>query len=383
MVEQSNNNIININPSSSRSSSSPTETCTIGLMSEELSLPRSLFKKSSQTVNNITKISLTSFKLKRSANPFPQRTEIDLNTVLETDSGSLTLISCVTNEYFATLFLTKDSLPIIKITVYQFKQDQICDHWHGELTLYANGKGKHVAIDIDKNYEKPELEGLLMNDGETLFLHIKLDFSSCSHFLFKKDGNNTTSNWIHQSRKGWEFRCEDYHLSDDEKYLYVICHEERGHQRKNNFIVKAFPIANMNMAIKKWKVECNYMMTDIKLLYPKYFNEPLYIAIKTVDHVKIQDLNNNVSSTLPIISSSQNIWISKYGKHLVYLPDKKGALQYWDLTNLTYQSLQECVLLGVECDITQKCTCRFSPRGEVITIITANNHTVNIQIMLS
>jgi len=54
--------------------------------------------------------------------------DIDLNTKLKVDSETLSLISCVSHEYFANLLLTNDSSLTVQITVYKFKLDLIIQH---------------------------------------------------------------------------------------------------------------------------------------------------------------------------------------------------------------------------------------------------------------
>ncbi|RIA83535.1 hypothetical protein C1645_880431 [Glomus cerebriforme] len=317
---------------------------------------------------------------------------LEVNLPSHSHPANLSFTSSASNEYFASFFVIQDS-PTVKITVYQFKLDQICIYWQGDFPLSADEKYVEV-VDTD-GIGKLELQGSLMNDGETLFLHISPDYSHCLHLLIKDKGN--TISWVHLERKGRQFKCEDYQFSDDEQYLFIIgAAEVNATQTTLTYPVEAYSTTSWDM-FKKWKVECDYKrtVTSIKLLGPLYFDESIYVAIKSdhSGHNLIQGLHNNVSVTLPVDhvfdnKSPQKVWISKDGKNLVALPTKQDSLYYWDLTNPTYQPLQECTLLGVENEqdtiiSKQERFCRFSPNGEVITVFSANDRVINIQIMLS
>jgi hypothetical protein len=320
-----------------------------------------------------------------------------LNTSLEVklcshiQSSNLCFTSSASNEYFASFFVMQDS-PTVKITVYQFKIDQVCIYWQGDFPLSADDK--YVAVVDTDGFGKLELEGSLMNDGETLFLHISSDYSHCLHLLIKDKGSTVT--WVHPERKERQFKCRDYQFSEDERYLFIIGTAEVNTARTvESYPVEAYSTTSWEL-IKKWSVECDYKrtVTNVKLLGPLYFDKSIHVAIKSdhSEHSLIQDLQNDVTVTLPIhdfnYNSSRRVWISKGGNNLVALPIKKGSLCYWDLANPTYHPLQECTLLGVENErevITSKheYLCRFSPDGEVITIISANDRVINIQIMLT
>src|SRR5438045_9040342 len=79
----------------------------------------------------------------------PQTFDAHLNTDLEVNMPShlhpahLSFISSLSNEYFASFLVLQDS-PTVKITVYQFKLDQICLHWQGDFPLSADDK--YVAV---------------------------------------------------------------------------------------------------------------------------------------------------------------------------------------------------------------------------------------------
>ncbi|CAB4373498.1 unnamed protein product [Rhizophagus irregularis] len=320
-----------------------------------------------------------------------------LNTSLEVklcshvNPSTLSFATSASNEYFASLYVMQDS-PTVKITVYQFKLDQICINWQGDFPLSVDEK--YVAVIDTDEVGKLELEGSLMNDGETLFLHISSDYSHCLHLLIKDKGSSMT--WVHPERKGQQFKCRDYQFSDDERYFFIVGTEEVNIARTiESYPIEAYSTTNWEL-VKKWSVECDYKrtVTNVKLLGPLYFDKSIYVAIKS-DHSErslIQDLINDVTITLPIqdfnYNSSRRVWVSKGGNNLVALPTKKGSLNYWDLTNPTYHPFQECTLLGVESEqdiVTSKheYLCRFSPNGEVITIISANDRLINIQIMLT
>ncbi|GBB88027.1 hypothetical protein RclHR1_14550001 [Rhizophagus clarus] len=318
-------------------------------------------------------------------------TSLDVRLCSHIQSSNLSFTTSASNEYFASFYVMQDS-PTVKITVYQFKLDQVSIDWQGDFPLSADDKYA-AAIDADGVGEL-ELEGSLMNDGETLFLHISSDYSHCLHLLIKDKGSTVT--WVHPERKGRQYRCRDYQFTDDERYLFIVGPEEVNTARTiESYPVEAYSTTSWEL-VKKWNVECDYKrtVTNVKLLGPLCFDKSIYVAIKNdhSEHSLIQDLLNNITVTLPIQSfnynSSQRVWISRDGNNLVTLPIKKGSLFYWDLTNPTYHPLQECTLLGVENEqdvITSKheYLCRFSPDGEVVTVISANDRVVNIQIMLT
>ncbi|CAG8610325.1 10768_t:CDS:2 [Paraglomus occultum] len=303
--------------------------------------------------------------------------------------GSLSFISSANNKYFASFLVMQESTNV-KITVYRFEHNQIHLHWQYDCPLSETGTYKaNVTPD---SWNSLKLEGHLMNSGEELFLLVSQDYSNCARLFIKNKGAVMT--WIRSKRKEWASRWEDYQFSDDECYMYIVCSGKRS-VTGSNYIVGAYSTATWEL-VKEWYIVCHTgnQIPHVKLMGPLYFDN-LYLAVSgnNLDSCVVRGLHNDVLLTLPIgdvfsYGSTQSVWVSRDGKQLVNVPKDQARLYYWDLINPTYRPLQECLLLGVEYRPRvviprQEHLCRYSPNGEIITIVTANNRVVNVQIMLS
>ncbi|KAH8802938.1 hypothetical protein F5884DRAFT_803753 [Xylogone sp. PMI_703] len=263
-------------------------------------------------------------------------------------------------------------------------------------------------------YDTAKMHGGITEDGESVLVVYKPVGREVEVYTVKADGFTrrgppSDTNVTYSMTSGM--------VSDDSEHIFYSRRGSGFGKRGESKIVEAYSIRNLaRVRAVTFAFGDGHHLRNTGLIRPLRIQGPLYIGIDTSSFGG----DDNSRNSPPVIASSErkihwnfhgikyidstggpNTFISPNGKYLFYVESDEAMLHHWDLTKPSLEPLGSMRLPGVEYGQSRRWQIygketivrdaiakqihhvRYSPKHKLITVVTSNNSTVVVNILLT
>ena len=296
------------------------------------------------------------------------------------------------------------SLRTIKVTVYHLRNG-----FEQKWTVSDKGSEDEFKASISSSWHDADgLQGGMTEDGQSVLLIYNHGAGPIGAYIVNANGFTRKSPPSHIFARYLSPRGQ---LSEDSEYLFYIG-EERGFAgNRQTKVVEAYSIRHLaRMRATTFRFGDGRYHRNTQLLSHLHIARPVHMVIETHGFGGEQDEEHSPS----VIASSDkelqwnfanmdssSAFISHDNAHLFHMERNTAKLQHWDLNNPTLRALGNVTLPGVEQSQSRKWLIhgketlvndaipdqmhqtRFSPKCKLITVVTMNDCSIVINVLLT